>query len=170
MGQRATFAYVHEDGTVGMTSVQWSTSFHHSLAQELAFPSSQSVQDRVKAIFTAITQYEHISSFETPLTDASLRESIDYSILFHDGRYETVGEHSIINGFTEKNTAPTVLSDEEIYEYHLDADSIGAIFYEKTGQVKFFWLEDTSTSSRDVITKTLDVEQITPKTVNSWEH
>lgn len=136
MGMRATVAFVDKDKSVKVTSVQWSTR----LDQTLGHMSSESIkkdQDPGKVIaglFRTITQrWNHVSAIEI---------NNDFDPNDVNNRNIVMG-HDIVVNFAQKNEPQKRYAsrkDIDIYNYHLDGGSIGAIYDMSTPDIiEFFW-------------------------------
>lgn len=125
MGQRATIALTDNTGATLLTSVQWSTMLHRSLGEALKNVAADQRADAIVEVFAKVTEYEHISSIDT---------SESAAINAGHGLYI----------FCPQDCNPTRLkracSDTDIYEWHLDGNSIGAHYDQRMPDaLTFFW-------------------------------
>lgn len=154
MGMRATFGRIDTNGNVKATSVQWSTMFDENLCNAVGSIDGDVHADLVKArmdcvrnIFSHITtKYDHVSCVDS--VDAmSSREYQSEEIL--EGTKLCVIGGCARDSFDddENDTLTNVLANmvdkrdyEEIFTYHLDGNSIGAVYDERVPEiVTFFW-------------------------------
>lgn len=133
MGMRGTIAFVDTDRSVRLTTVQWSTHLDRTIGHfaAMARKDEQDMYTEVAELFRAITRYNHISCLEVE-NDKFAAEKND----------EKVGYGVYIN--RPVNDAPVKISKNrnfiDIYNYHLDSDSMGAIYdMAKPDKIEFFW-------------------------------
>jgi len=139
MGMRATVAFVNTDKSVKLTSVQWSTRLDQTLGH-MAHKVRENGDDHYKAIAglfrTVTSRWNHVSSIE--LNDGA-----------PTNRDIVMGANVVVN-FPQKDEPQKRYANRksvDIYNYHLDGGSVGAIYdMSKPGYIEFFWRDyDTDT-------------------------
>lgn len=136
MGMRATVAFVDKDKSVKVTSVQWSTRLDQTLGH-MASESIKNDQDPRKVIaglFRTITKnWNHVSAIE--ISDGANLGDVN--------NRDIVMGHNIVVNYAQKNEPQKRYAsrkDIDIYNYHLDGSSIGAIYDMSTPDIiEFFW-------------------------------
>lgn len=132
MGMRATVAFVDTDKSVKLTSVQWSTRLDQTLGH-MASEARKAGQDPAKVIAglfrTVTSKWNHISAVQ--LSDEAPTDR------------EIVMGHNVRVDFPQKHKPQTRYASRksvDIYNYHLDGGSIGAIYdMNNPGIIEFFW-------------------------------
>lgn len=133
MGMRATIAYISKDNRVRLTSVQWSTvldkTLGHMIAQ--AKDAGDDATHLVSDAFKTITStFEHVSCVD--IVEEGENIPTPTTPLAYDV--------SIIGGQPIDMKNEWVLGEIDIYDYHLDGGSIGAVYNEnKPETIQFFW-------------------------------
>lgn len=139
MGMRATIAYVGFDETVAMTTVQWSTRIDQTLghAANQVRAKGEDMGAYMGHLFGSITHnFGHISALEIDVDYKPSPFGKDYR--FDRGVYAASYQDEMpdYNKFANREVV-------DIYDYHLDGGSIGAIYDERTpDKIEFFWMND----------------------------
>lgn len=137
MGQRATIAFIDTDKSVQLTSVQWSTRLDQTLGH-MANEARKANQDPAKVIaglFRKVTRsYGHVSAVEiSSKTDKFFNKNTDKEIGYGVSMSSGQDKNPTDNKFSNRDRV-------DIYNWHLDGSSIGAIYdMSKPDIIEFFW-------------------------------
>lgn len=161
MGMRATIAYIKTDKTVQLTSLQWSTRLDQTLGHmaNSARENNQSPSVVIADLFKAVTsQWMHASAIEIDLgTDLTYDLSPGESVKINERDFYF--GHSVQASFPQGEGNKTYnVKDIDIYNYHLDGGSIGAIYDErKPNYIEFFW---TNPDTYEVETRKCSIDAL----------
>ena len=163
MGMRATIAYISEDKTVSLTSLQWSTRLDQTLGHmaSSARQSGKSPISTIANLFKTVTSnWQHLSAielnFEANTSDepgTTLLQDMEGSRQdFHFGHRVQVCAPQGVNNKTHN------LKNIDIYKYHLDSGSIGAIYNERNPHyIEFFWMNP---NTRNIETRKCSINSL----------
>lgn len=128
MGMRATIALTDTDGMTRLTSLQWSTMLHKSLAEAMVNTPEDKQVDAIRNAFAKTVEFEHATAVDTVEDERDVVEAGN-GLFIHGPQ-----------GHRPKRLARQ-LKNNQIFDYHLDDNSIGARYDERNPEVvTFFWL------------------------------
>lgn len=132
MGMRATVAFVDTDKSVKLTSVQWSTRLDQTLGH-MASEARKAGQDPAKVIAglfrTVTSKWNHVSAIQISDEAPTDREIV----MGHDVRVDFPQKHEPQIRYANRKSV-------DIYNYHLNGGSIGAIYdMSNPDIIEFFW-------------------------------
>lgn len=146
MGMRATIAYINKDNRVRLTTVQWSTvldkTLGHMIAQEqdAGGDATHLVSDAFKTITST---FEHVSCVDIVEEGENIQiptTPLAYDVFIFGGQAIGAYDVSTIGGQSISMKNEWDLGEIDIYGYHLDGNSLGAVYNEnKPETIQFFW-------------------------------